>query len=294
MKETETKKQIKVKDLWVPVTMAVVLALTYEIFVFPNAFAPAGINGFGTMIQYLFHFSVGYFSLLINVPLFLLAWRYIDRDFAVKSLTFVLTFSAAILHFDHIDLSEWVYFESNGNSAILGPIVAGVIAGGVYSVALSHNGSTGGTDIIAAWIRTKNPETNLLWTLFLLNAVIAILSFFVYGHKYEPVVMCLIYCFLSALISDTYLKGVKRAYKYEVITNDAEALADELMQELHHGVTVLHGEGMYLKSDRELLICVVNHHQVVAFRRILARHPDAFAYVSIVTETVGNFKKITK
>ena len=49
--------------------MAVLMALNYQIFILQNAFAPSGLNGLATMIQYMFHFSVGYFSLIINIPL---------------------------------------------------------------------------------------------------------------------------------------------------------------------------------------------------------------------------------
>ena len=74
------------------VGLAIVMGLSYELFVFPNAFAPAGINGFATIIQYLFHVSIGYLSLVINLPLIFLAWRKLDADFARKSLLFVLVF----------------------------------------------------------------------------------------------------------------------------------------------------------------------------------------------------------
>ena len=66
--------------------LALLMALSYECFVFPNAFAPAGINGLATIVQYLFHISIGCFSLFINVPLILLAWRKLNADFARKSL----------------------------------------------------------------------------------------------------------------------------------------------------------------------------------------------------------------
>ena len=66
-------------------------ALIYEIFVFPNSFAPAGINGIVTMIQYLFRFKVGYLSLIINLPMLAVAWFVLDRSYALRTLTFTLT-----------------------------------------------------------------------------------------------------------------------------------------------------------------------------------------------------------
>lgn len=55
--------------------LACLMGVSYELFVFPNAFAPAGINGLATMLQYLLHINIGYLSLLINLPLVLLAWK---------------------------------------------------------------------------------------------------------------------------------------------------------------------------------------------------------------------------
>ena len=168
----------------------------------------------------------------------------------------------------------------------------GVISGAVYGVVLRQNGSTGGTDIIAAWVRKKRPEASLVWVIFILNASVAVLSFFVYGWQFEPVILCLLYCYLSSRISDSILKGVKSALKFEVVTREPEALSRRLLQELHHGVTVLQGEGMYSETPRAVLICVVNRHQIVRFQEILSEFPDAFAYVSTVNETLGNFKKV--
>lgn len=282
----------QVKSYAVVVGMAVLMGLSYEFLVFPNAFAPAGINGLATMIQYVFHISVGYFSLVINIPLLLLAWKKVDRDFAIKSLTFVLVFSAVTLTLNQVDLSAVAYHTDNGNSAILGPVAAGVVSGAVYGTVIRQNGSTGGTDIVAAWVRKGHPEASLVWIIFGLNASVAVLSFFVYGCQFEPVILCLIYCYLSSHISDRILKGGKRAIKFEVVTDQAEEIAHLLMAELRHGVTLLPAHGMYSEQPRKLLVCVVNCHQIVQFQKILERFPGSFAYVSEVNETVGNFKHI--
>ena len=270
--------------------LALVMAASYALFVFPNAFAPAGINGLATIVQYLFHVSVGYMSLLINIPLILLAWRKLDAEYARRSLLFVLVFSGATLVLGHVDLSGIAY--DSGSSDILGPVAAGVISGAVYGLVIRLNGSTGGTDIVAAWVHKLRPEMSLVWLIFLLNASVAVLSFFVYGYQFEPVILCLMYCYLSSQISDNLLKGGKRAMKFEVITRHPEELSAKLLQELRHGVTLVRAEGMFSKTPNYLLICVVNRHQVVRFQNVLRAFPDTFAYVSSVNETLGNFKRI--
>lgn len=270
--------------------LAVVMGLNYELFVFPNAFAPAGINGIGTMVQYLFHFSIGYLSLIINIPLIFMAWRKLDRDFARKSLLFVLVFSGVTLAMNKMDLSSIAY--NDGSSAILGPAVAGIISGAIYGFVIRQNGSTGGTDIVAAWVRKKHPEASLVWVIFSLNASVAILSFFVYGFRFEPVILCLMYCYLSSFVSDQILKGGKTALKFEVVTQHPKELSARLIRELGHSATVLPAQGMYSDTPRYLLICVVNRHQIIHFQNILREFPDSFAYVSNVNETMGNFKKV--
>ena len=271
--------------------LAVLMGLNYALFVFPNAFAPAGINGLATIVQYLFHLNIGYFSLIINIPLILLAWRTLNAAFAKRSLLFVLVFSATTLLLEQADLSRIAYHT--GASDILGPAAAGVVSGAIYGLVLRLGGSTGGTDIIAAWVHKLRPEAGLVWVIFGLNASVAVLSFFVYGRQFEPVILCLLYCYLSSRISDGILKGVKSALKVEVITQHADALSAQLIQELRHSVTVLPAQGMFSRTPKQLLICVVNRHQIVQFQNILQEFPDTFAYVSTVSETLGNFKLIS-
>ena len=99
--------------------LACVMGVSYELFVFPNAFAPAGINGLATMLQYLLHINIGYLSLLINLPLVLLAWRKVDPDFARKTLVFVLTFSAVTLLLGRMDLSGIAYDSGSSENRLL-------------------------------------------------------------------------------------------------------------------------------------------------------------------------------
>ena len=266
--------------------------LNYEIFVFRNAFAPAGINGIATMVQYLFDFSVGYMSLLINIPLSLLAFFYVDKKFTLRSGVFTIMFSIALLLLKRADLSALVYHTANGTSTILAPVAAGTVNGAIYGAAVKLGGSTGGTDIIAACIRVKMPYFSFARVTFVLNAIVAGASFFVYDFNFEPVIMCIIFNFIASNICDYIVKGGLGALKFEVITSHAEEMSAELMKKLHHGVTVINAEGMYTHSGKQVIICVINKHQIVDFQSIVRSYPDTFAYVSSVSETVGNFKKI--
>ena len=77
--------------------LAVFLAFNYQLFIVKNNFAPAGLNGIATMVQYKTGFSIGYMSLLINVPLCVLAYFLVDKLFAKRSLFFCFTYSFVYL-----------------------------------------------------------------------------------------------------------------------------------------------------------------------------------------------------
>ena len=79
----------------------------------------------------------------------------------------------------------------------------------------------------------------------------------------------------------------------KVVTDRADELAEVLLRQMRHGVTVIPAEGMFSKQEKKLLVCIVNRHQIVQFQNVLCRFPGSFAYVSEVTETMGNFKHIT-
>lgn len=284
----------RIWDYFVIILAASLLALSYHIFIFPNDFAPAGIPGLATIIQHLFGFKVGYMTILVNIPLVLIVFCLVDHAYALRSAVFSATLSLLLLALDYVDLSQFIYHTENGTSTILAPIAGGVISGFCYGVVMRRNGSTGGTDLVAAIYHHYSPEQNMLWIIFTINAVVAALSYFVFDFKIEPVILCLLYCFLSSKVSDGMLKGFKEAVKFEIVTDQPEELAKALMVSLGHGVTEIPAVGGFTHSNKTLLICVVNKRQIVQFQRIIQKFPGSFAYLSSVKETLGNFKMTTK
>ena len=124
--------------------LAMLSALNYAIFVFPNRFAPAGIDGICTMIQDVLNINMGYLSLLVNVPLVVAAFIVLNREFALKTTVYILAFSAFTVFLGSLDMSGIAYFTSNGTSTVLAPFAAGTVRGILYVVTLELNGSSGG------------------------------------------------------------------------------------------------------------------------------------------------------
>ena len=99
--------------------LALAMALSYKLFIFPNNFAPSGVGGIATMIQYLFKFNAGYLNLLINIPLLIIAWKLVDREFVIKTALFTVCFSGLLMLFDHLglDFSKFAYHTDTAPSA---------------------------------------------------------------------------------------------------------------------------------------------------------------------------------
>ena len=282
----------KIMTYFVIVVIALIAAVNYEIFVFPNKFAPSGLNGLCTMIQHMAGISVGFLSLIINIPLAVWVYFEISKPLAVRSMVYVVTFSAAILILDHMDLSAFYYVTENGTSAILGPLVAGIIWGGCYSLLVQCSAYSGGTDFIAAIIHKRKPEQNMFYLIFALNVVIALLSFFVYDYQIEPVILCILYAFTSSTVTDKLTKNGRSAIRFEIVTDYPNEISNEIITKLHHSATLVPGKGMFMGKPTNILICVVNKSQMAALARIVRKYPYTFAVMSSVSEVMGNFKRL--
>ena len=285
-----------VKKVWtylVIVFVALVASVNYELFIFPNQFAPSGLNGICTMIQYISGISVGYLSLLVNVPLALWCYIEVSKPIALRSMVYVVTFSIGLLILDHVDLSAFAYVTENGTSKILGPLVAGVIQGYVYSILVKASAYTGGTDFISAVIHKRKPNKPFFGMSFAINSVIAASSYFVYGYQMEPVILCILYSFMATTVGDRLMKSGRQAMSFEIITDYPDEISKELIDTLHHTTTLIPAKGMYSGRKTSVLICVVNKTQVAAVTRIVHKYPHTFAIVNPVSEILGNFKHLS-
>lgn len=282
----------KVWTYFVIAGIAMAAAVTYELFVFPNQFAPSGLNGICTMIQHITGISVGYLSLIINVPLAIWCYISVSKPVALRSMVYVITFSLGLVILDHVDLSMFAYATENGTSKILGPLVAGVIMGYIYSILMKASAYSGGTDFISAIVHKKNPNKSVLGMSFTINVFIAISSYFVYGYQMEPVILCILYSFMSSTVGERVMKSGREAVCFEIITDYPEEISREIIEKLHHTTTLIPAKGMYSGRETNLLICVVNKTQAAVVNRIIKKYPYTFAVMDFVGEVMGNFKKI--
>ena len=274
------------------VGLALLNATSYQLFIFSNRFAPAGLNGICTMIQHIFGINVGYLSLIINIPLAIWTYFKVGKSIAVRSMLYVAAFSVFLIVLERADLSGFAYETANGTSKILGPLCAGLINGAVYSTLVKTSASSGGTDFVAAIIHKDRPELNFFYIVFSINVLVAFTSYFVYGYQIEPVILCIMYSFMSSTVSDKMRKSGRSAVRCEIITDYPEEISAAIIRDLHHSATLIPAKGMYSGRETNILICIINKTQLPALSNLIQDYPRTFAVLSSANEVLGNFKRI--
>ena len=287
------KKQLKSYGI---ITLgSVIFALAFDVFFAANQVAMGGITGLAQVINALVPgLSVGTLAFVLNIPLFLAGWKFIGWHLLASSLYSLAVSSLAI---DAIAALR----QFPPMDPMLACLCGGALMGFGLGLVFSQGATTGGTDIVSKFINTRKPSLNFFWGTFVLNAAVAAASFFVYAapdeagnmvYDYKPVCLCMIYSFLSSFMGNSIISGSHRVVKFTVITAHPEEITRDILSQLHHSATQVTAVGAYGKETKQLLICVVNRHQIVDFRNILRKYDDTFSFSETVDETYGNFRKV--
>ena len=272
--------------------LAILSAVNYIIFIFPNSFAPAGLDGICTMIQDVFNINMGYLSLIANLPLIVFAYIYLNRKFSVNTTIYIIVFSLSIIVLKNSPLSLYCYYTESGSSIVLAPVAAGTIRGILYSFTLKLNCCSGGMDIVAAVIKKKKPHLKLMSIIFVINMCIALSSYFVYGMKLDPVICSIIYSFITSSTGKHIQALENETVKFEIITSDPDKLYSRISEELHLPATVMEAHGAYSGENKKMLLCVTDKETAPKIEIILKSFPDSVVFKSTIdTSRIVDYSK---
>ena len=294
------KVRIVLRYLWaavLPVIVSgIVRALAIYIFVTPNDFAPGGVNGVAVLLEEGTGWNSGIFLIMLNVPLFFVAFFLLGKYGAVISTLSMLLTSGLLIVFDYIPGMQYLCYQPPSNH-ILAAIAGGVLLGAALAIMLKSCGTSGGTTVLASLVNKKFRNLSVSGMTAVFDAVVVFASFFVYNcgmgftDKLEPVLLALVSLFVTSKVCDVILQGFKAAYRFEIVTNHPEEISAEIMQRLHHGVTEINATGMYSHEDRALLVCIIRKRQIGELQRILKQYPETFASFTPASEVYGKFLK---
>ena len=247
---------------WIFIGSAI-YAIGFDLFLEPNQIGAGGISGLAIVIAYFVPvLSVGVLTLLINIPLAAIVLVKVGKAFAARSMVFVAAFSLALIVLGDMDLSRFAYETENGTSKILGPLVAGIINGAIYSTLLRCSTCSGGMDFTAAIVHKQHPEMGFFWITFCINAAVACMSYFVYDYQIEPVILCILYSFMSSTVSDRVVRGRRSAVRCEIITDYPEAISEAIISRMHHTATLVPAKGMFSAHETSVLLVIINKGQL--------------------------------
>ena len=264
-------------------TGALVAGLGINMFLEPMGIAPGGISGIAVVISYIFRgkLPAGVLTFILNLPLFIIGYKYIGRQFILKSVIGTALFSFML------DLTSSFGNLLKGDNKLLYALWGGAAIGCGFGMIFRGGASTGGTDIIARLMQKKiNMMTMgkaVLWLDFIFLAIVA----FVY-KSIEAALYTGVAVFVASKVVDTIESGINYAKEVVVFTEQPEEMSKEIINRLRRGVSVIEAKGMYSKQKKYMVVCVVYNRQVTDLRKIVNKYDsNAFVIIKEVRETTG-------
>ena len=280
------------------IACAAVVALGLHVFVYRADFAPSGIDGIATMLQYAseefwgHRINAGIFTFLLNAPLLIVAWFVLRRRYVLYTILYIMAISCFLLLLDGIDFYQYDCFtEGSANSPLIAAIFGGCVQG-ITGYMLRIGSSTGGVDVLGSLINRAVPHRDLERIIALLSYAVVAVSFFVYGNL-NAVCLSVISIFACERVTALFLRPMRGAIRFEIVASKESAprVCDFILHELGHGATILSAEGAYAGEGREVIVCLLNHRQLPLLLNFAKTIPDLFLSYSEVMGVRGNFRR---
>lgn len=255
-------------------------AAGFQFFLYPNSIIVGGVSGIAMIINYLVGLPVGIMTIVLNIPLFIIAWKHFGGKFIISSLVGMLLSSVLVDVLAVIDYSPT-------DDMLLACLIGGAIKGFGLGIIYYAGATTGGTDIIAKFVRLRFPYINF-GTIVLLTDAVIIIAFAMIFDRVEAAMYAVIAMFVVSKVIDLVLYGIDNSSVCYIISENSEQLVRDITDKLHRGVTILSGEGAYSHKDKQVLLCVIKRTQIADIRKIIRNiDENAFFIVSDAKNVFG-------
>lgn len=265
----------------------IMYAVGWTVFLLPNNLPSGAVPGIASVVYWATGFPVQYTYLLINFSLLLLALKILGLKFCLKTIfaVGVLTFAAPV--FQHFVKGSLI-----DDQPFMACVLGASFCGGGIGIAFSANGSTGGTDIIAAIIN-KYRDITLGRVILICDVIIISSSYFVL-HDWEKVVYGYVVLFISSFVLDQVVNSARQSVQFFIISQKYEEIGQRINKDLHRGVTFIDGVGCYTHNNVKMMFVLAKKRESnTIFRLIKDIDPNAFVSQSAVIGVFGEgFDKI--
>lgn len=257
-------------------------AIGWTVFLLPNDITTGGVPGIASIVYWATGLNVQYTYFAINgglliASLIVLGWKFsVKTIFAVIVMTFILPIlqgATANLHLLH-------------DQPFMACVIGASFCGSGIGIAFSANGSSGGTDIIAAIINKYRDIT--LGRVILLTDMIIISSSYFVLHDWEKVVYGFATLYISSFVLDQVVNSARQSVQFFIISKKYEEIGRRINIDLHRGVTVIDGTGMYTGLGVKMMFVLAKKREsTTIFRLIKDIDPEAFVSQSAVIGVYG-------
>lgn len=255
-------------------------AVAFNAFFIPSQLLSGGVGGIALMLRYLLEVPTGITVFLINVPIFIIGARMVDREFIVYAFISMVAFSTLLTVTD--DVGRYFVIDD----IILGAVFGGVLNGVGMGLMFRNRLCQGGLDIIATIIKKKY-NLNISTGLMILNTTIVSISSILFGLT--SAMYTIIAMYVGYQVVDKVQMGFNVRKNVFIISDRSEELSSEILTRLHRGVTLLEGTGAYTKQGKKVIYCIVNSNEVVKLKALVDRiDPTAFLTINDVVEVRGS------
>jgi uncharacterized membrane-anchored protein YitT (DUF2179 family) len=231
-------------------------------------------------VEYLTGFPISVMTLILNVPLLLMAWFFLGKRFTLRTMLTVGIVSVMLELASRIDIPY-------RGELVLAALFGGVLEGIGLGLVFIRGSTTGGTDIASRLIQLKFPHVSVGRLMLTVDACVLLASAIVYGNI-ENALFGLVAIFTSTSIIDNLLYGMDTGRVLMIISQREQEIARAISEQLERGCTFLQGRGAYTGADRPVLLCVVRKNQFYRVKKLVYTiDPTAFVMTMEATEVIG-------
>lgn len=286
--EKRNNVRLLLRNLLMIAVGSAIFSLGFDLCLEPAGISCGGVSGIAMLIVYATKsrfLTVGILSALINLPLFFFGYHKIGKLFFFGSLLGMVVTSVGFDLFARI-------LPIPKTEPLVAAIFGGVIIGAGLGIVFIAGASTGGVDIVARLLKLKFRNFPIGKILLCMDLCTAVATGIVYG-EFNNTLYSVITLVLSSFVLDKVVYGMDYAKVALIISDRYEEIAQAIDTQLDRGVTLLHGQGFYLRSDKFVLLSAVKRKQLAQLKDlVMSIDPSAFIILQDAHQVLGDgFKR---
>ena len=275
---------------WIGMTIlgSSIFALGFSLFLQPNDMSPGGISGLAMVAVELLGFgTTGIFSILINLPLFVLGGMKVGKRFFGGSLLGMLLSSVLIDLFARIPMPP--------TEPLIGALYGGVVCGLGLGLVFVSGTSTGGSDILVRLLKLKYRNVPIGQISMVFDAFVVMLTGVVF-HDVTKALYTGVTVFVCGKVLDAVVYGFDYSKVALIISSEYEAIAQAIGKKLDRGATFLHAEGSYSHRETKVVLAAVKRQQMAELKELVVQiDPNAFIILQDAHQVLGDgFSRYSK